>query len=468
MRLLGNVRNVVTAFAVMSAVGTVFAAQSAEKYHPPVADLEVSLDEPMPPGFGIQRTDVDGPVFTDARGMTVYSWPFRNLDFGPAGDRKGTPSKCTDVKQTETTGFMGIFTAGLILPDLDIRPSCTQAWPPVFAEPDAKPVGNWTISERPDGRKQWAYDGFPLYTSSLDTKPGQVNGAMRRRVTDGDPPAVRMPMGPDAAMPPAFEVATVTTGRIIKTSFGLVVYTSDADRPNISNCKADCLKEWLPVVAAEAARPQGEWGVIERAPGVKQWTFRTKPVYTYAYDKKRTSAGTVGTSLIGNDVSGWRPAYTQRWPEPPREFTVQNASMGQVLADKNGKTLYFYQCGDDASDQLECDHPSQTQVYRLAICGRFDPDLCGKMFPYVPAPKDAKVDSLIWGTAWIDPKTGHYAKPDAPGALHVWTFRDKPIFTHGRDEAPGVVRGDGWGEHSGYRNGYKAIWLRDDFNGNAA
>jgi predicted lipoprotein with Yx(FWY)xxD motif len=286
-------------------------------------------------------------------------------------------------------------------------------------------------------------------------------------VTDGDAPAHRVPAGPPAAHPPGFKVQTVATGRLLENAEGDVIYSSTADRPNVSNCKDECLKQWTPMLASQIAQPQGEWGVIERSPGVKQWTFRKMPVYTYALDRRRTIVGQKGVSLIGNDVPGWRPVYTQKWPDPPKEFKIQDSRVGQVLTDKNGMTLYTYVCADDAMDELICDHPSQTQAYRLAICGRGDAAACNKLFSYVPAPKGAKVNNLIWGTAWIDPQTGHTAAPNAPGALYVWTFRDRPIYTHGRDKKPGDAWGDAWGENDGVWNGYKAIWVRDDFNGNA-
>jgi len=467
MRLLRNIGSVVTAFLIAAVLGTAVYAQNVQRYRPPVAELEVSVEEPMPSGFGVQHTDVDGPVFVNPQGMTLYTWPRKNLELGDAGDSRGKPSTCTDTKLTETAGINSIYRPGLILPELDKRPSCTQAWPPVFAADDAKPVGNWTISVRTDGRKQWAYEGMPLYTSSLDKKPGQVYGGFTRRITDGLSAPLRIPVGPDAARPPAFQVRSIATGRIL-LSRNLVIYTSDADRPNVSNCKEECLHEWAPVLASQAALPQGEWGVIERAPGVKQWTFRTKPVYTLVRDQARTTAGKVGTSLFGNDVPGWKPAYTQKWPDPPKEFTVQDSRVGQVLADKNGMTLYTYMCNDDAFDQLACDHPTQTQVYRIGICGRFDVDRCNALFPYALAPVGAKTDNMLWGATWIDPKTGHHAEPNASGAIHVWTYRDRPIFTHGRDTKPGDANGDAWGENNGLRNGFKAIWIRDDFNGNAA
>ncbi|MEQ1866757.1 MAG: hypothetical protein ABL996_19140 [Micropepsaceae bacterium] len=40
---------------------------------------------------------------------------------------------------------------------------CIGPWPPVRAEAADTPVGNWTIIDRTDGRRQWAYKGHPVY-----------------------------------------------------------------------------------------------------------------------------------------------------------------------------------------------------------------------------------------------------------------------------------------------------------------
>jgi predicted lipoprotein with Yx(FWY)xxD motif len=53
---------------------------------------------------------------------------------------------------------------------------CAVAWPPFAAPAHATASGGWTVITRPDGRKQWAYDGSPLYTFVNDRKPGQDKG----------------------------------------------------------------------------------------------------------------------------------------------------------------------------------------------------------------------------------------------------------------------------------------------------
>jgi predicted lipoprotein with Yx(FWY)xxD motif len=454
-------RGAVIATFVSVAAGGIAPAAAAqtERYHPPVSELEDYVRTPLPPGFSVQRTDVDGPVFVDADGLTLYDWPLNTLRNGQAGEQKGGKPVCDDIRQTVNTGLMSPYPPGLLLPDLDTRPTCTQMWPPVVAAADAKAVGEWGLVDRADGRRQWTFEGFPVYRSALDAKPGQVNGGSRRGGR-GDAGSHREPIGPAPNAPPQFAVRTVASGRLLSTDTGFSVYAWDGDRPNTSNCKEACLKAWTPVAAGQSARPKGEWGVIERLPGVKQWTFRGQPLYTHIADSR-------SHSLEGADVPGWHNVYTQKNPAIPAAFTLQDTRVGQAVADKNGKTIYLYRCGDDALDQLDCDHPVTTQAYRMAVCGKGDPDTCNATFPYVPAAAGAKTASLIWGTMYIDPKTGHPASPDQPGALHVWTFRDRPVYTHGLDLAPGDINGDGWGEYNGKRNGFKGFFLRDDFLGNA-
>jgi predicted lipoprotein with Yx(FWY)xxD motif len=53
---------------------------------------------------------------------------------------------------------------------------CAKNWPPLMAAADAQPEGEWTIVERTDGTRMWAYDGKPLYLWVKDTKPGDVTG----------------------------------------------------------------------------------------------------------------------------------------------------------------------------------------------------------------------------------------------------------------------------------------------------
>lgn len=411
---------------------------------------------PMPPHFRVEATELDGPVFADSRGRTLYTWPFKIMRVGNTGDSKGQ-SNCTAVKATVSSGYMSPYPGGLALPELDARPSCVQMWPPVIAGAGAGPIGKWTVITRKDGARQWAYDDLPVYTSALDQRPGDVLGS-DSYLHEGDLPAMRQPIGPPADVPPGFQVSTTMQGRLLQTERNFSVYASDQDGPDHSNCDAVCARTWIPMLAPVSVRPHGDWSIVERSPGYRQWAFRSRPLYRYAMDTRTRS-------FEGSDVPGWHNVFTQRAPAPPPEFTVQDTTAGQVLADQRGKTIYFYACGDDAVDQLGCDHPSQSQVYRLAMCGGGDWERCLRTFPYVLAPGDARSSRRAWNVMDIDPKTGRHAPPGLAGALHVWAYRDRPVYTYAGDDHPGDVNADGHGEFRSEREGYSAFWLRDDYFG---
>ena len=46
----------------------------------------------------------------------------------------------------------------------------------MVAPADAQPKGDWMVYTRKDGSKQWAFQGFALYTYAVDTRPGIVDG----------------------------------------------------------------------------------------------------------------------------------------------------------------------------------------------------------------------------------------------------------------------------------------------------
>jgi predicted lipoprotein with Yx(FWY)xxD motif len=416
--------------------------------------VESYMSVPMPPGFKVVISELEGPIFADAHGRTLYMWPSKKLRNGYSGEMKGKPA-CYDEVRKETAGLMSPYPAGVLLPELATRPSCIKLWPPVLASNDAKPVGKWTILTRRDGTKQWAYDEQALYTSILDKEPGEAIGGSTRKDNE-ESPAVRVPVAPPPKVPPGFAVKTTSNGRLLTTDKNYSVYAYDKDTATGSMCDSVCARTWIPLTAPQLARPQGEWSTIERSAGLRQWAFRGKPLYTYVMDTNQWSQE-------GGDVPGWRNVYTQHAPPPPADFTVQDSVSGQVLADHRGRTIYRYNCGDDSVDQLSCDHPDDTQVYRLAMCGAGDALRCLENWPYVPADSNAKSTSHAWTVMQIDPKTGRRAAAGQPGAVSVWAYRERPVYTHAGDRQPGDINGDSAGEWRGYRNGFKAFWLRDDY-----
>ena len=425
----------------------------------PKLETEAYVREPMPPGIQVIDTELEGPVFANAQGHTLYMWPSQIQRNSSVGEAAGK-AECYDVHYRETAGIRIPYPAGLELPNADHRPTCVEHFPPVYAAADAKPVGNFTILNRTDGTKQWAYKEYALYTSHLDSIPGQTNGGMHRPGRDPvSAGARRIPAKPSPQVPPKFDVAIMVQGRILVTDTAYSIYSYDKDTATKSNCYDACLLDWEPMLAPDTAIATGEWTLVQRTGGRMQWAFRGKPLYRYLQDTKERS-------YDGSDIPGWHNVFVKHAPPAPPGFHAVDADGGEVLADPQGKTIYFYSCNEDTPDTLNCDDVNSPQVYRFAICGAGDPQRCLKMFPYVIADKNAKATSTAWTVKDIDPNTGHYVAAGTLGSLHIWAYRDRPVYTYAGDHAPGDIFADNWGTAFGHVNGYTAFWLRDIFYGN--
>jgi predicted lipoprotein with Yx(FWY)xxD motif len=66
---------------------------------------------------------------------------------------------------------------------------------------------------------------------------------------------------------------------------GMTLYTYDKDTtPGKSACNGPCLAAWPALVATSDAKPTGDWTVVTRDDGGKQWAYKGKPLYTFAKD----------------------------------------------------------------------------------------------------------------------------------------------------------------------------------------
>ena len=66
---------------------------------------------------------------------------------------------------------------------------------------------------------------------------------------------------------------------------GKPLYTFDLDTMvGMSHCSADCAAVWPPLAAPKGAKAAGDWTPIRREDGSLQWTYKTKPLYTYSKD----------------------------------------------------------------------------------------------------------------------------------------------------------------------------------------
>ena len=80
----------------------------------------------------------------------------------------------------------------------------------------------------------------------------------------------------------------VVSGGILTSQQGMTLYVFDKDVANSgkSACNGPCATNWPPLMAAEEALPSGEYSIVVRDDGSRQWAVKGKPLYLWIKDQK--------------------------------------------------------------------------------------------------------------------------------------------------------------------------------------
>jgi len=158
--------------------------------------------------------------------------------------------------------------------------------------------------------------------------PGTAGAAIQ-----ADTPAA----APDAPLPPVVSTQPTLRGVVFADTAGRTLYQSDRDGAGKSACQDACLKDWTPVAAAWVTGGIGDWTVITRADGSRQWAYKDKPVYTYNGDRK------VGDAKGVEADSAWHPLMKSAKFLPPNVVirSIPYSNLPPALATADGKTLYL-------------------------------------------------------------------------------------------------------------------------------
>ena len=75
-------------------------------------------------------------------------------------------------------------------------------------------------------------------------------------------------------------------GKIMIDSKKMTLYTFDKDTPGKSVCNGQCAVNWPPLMASADAKTMGDWSIVTRDDGMKQWAYKGKPLYAWIKDTK--------------------------------------------------------------------------------------------------------------------------------------------------------------------------------------
>lgn len=193
---------------------------------------------------------------------------------------------------------------------------------------------------------------------------------------------------------------------------GMTLYTYAKDtQAGKSACYGDCAKAWPPAVVPAGAKAFGDWSVVSRTDGIKQWAFKGKPLYAFAKD-------TVPGERKGDGLAekAWTTARFEGLAGLQTPFGIGVAESdyvhGYVLVDSRRMTIYA----------LDGDPSRVKQVCATSTCpSHWQP---------VAAPQLA------------NPK-GEFSILARDDGGQQWAYQGRPLYTYSADISPGDVQGAG-------------------------
>lgn len=77
-------------------------------------------------------------------------------------------------------------------------------------------------------------------------------------------------------------------GGMLVGANGMTLYVFDKDETGSgkSMCNGPCAQNWPPLAATDGDKGGGDYSVIMRDDGRKQWAYKGKPLYFWAKDQK--------------------------------------------------------------------------------------------------------------------------------------------------------------------------------------
>ena len=79
---------------------------------------------------------------------------------------------------------------------------------------------------------------------------------------------------------------TIARNGVLASKDGKTLYTFTKDTDSKSNCNGGCAAAWPPFAVANPALAGGDFSMVTRDDGAKQWAFKGQPLYFFAGDTK--------------------------------------------------------------------------------------------------------------------------------------------------------------------------------------
>ncbi len=88
-----------------------------------------------------------------------------------------------------------------------------------------------------------------------------------------------------AEMPSGVSTQGSKLGTVLTDAKNMTLYYFDKDVVGKSNCNGKCATAWPPLMAGDSAKATGDFTIVVRDDGGKQWAHNGLPLYRWVKDK---------------------------------------------------------------------------------------------------------------------------------------------------------------------------------------
>ena len=81
------------------------------------------------------------------------------------------------------------------------------------------------------------------------------------------------------------KIGDTQKGKVLIDDKGMTLYVFDKDSAGKSACNGPCAGNWPPLMATTSSSAVGDYTIITRDDGSKQWAYKGRPLYTSHNDK---------------------------------------------------------------------------------------------------------------------------------------------------------------------------------------
>lgn len=95
-------------------------------------------------------------------------------------------------------------------------------------------------------------------------------------------------LGACAQMQPAAPPPAQTLDGVLVGPGQMTLYTFERDQAGSgkSVCNGPCAANWPPLMAQAGDQPKGDWSIVVRDDGSRQWAYKGRPLYRWIKDQK--------------------------------------------------------------------------------------------------------------------------------------------------------------------------------------